>query len=90
MPLANYYQPDERIADLAAQADADSDPVSLDWPLPGDAPTTPDTRLPDEQVEGALVFIKGDAVVREFVAWATERGLLTPGKPWSGPRPGAN
>lgn len=89
MPLADYFDPHERVRDVAAEADKDSDAVSLDYLLPsGDLPDEP--RLPDEPIDGAIVFIKGDANVRAFEAWAVERGLLTPGKPWADPPAGAN
>lgn len=85
MALADYFSAAECVRDIAADADADSDDVSLDYLLPGEA-TGP--RLPDEAIDGAIIFIKGDANVRAFVTWAVERGLLTPGKPWADPPQG--
>lgn len=79
-----YFDAEESAQDLVDEAWQDSDAVSLTWLLQRTteaAPDEMDTRLPDEPVDGAVVVIKGDANVRAFETWATERGLLTVGKP---------
>lgn len=91
MSLAKYFDPDDADDTLRAyaeEADRDSDAVSLEWLLPSPPSSSPvDSRLPDEPIEGAFIFIKGDANVRAFVEWAKERGLITEGKPWADPPP---
>jgi hypothetical protein len=86
MALSEYFPEDAKIADYAADADADSDAVSIEYLVDGDdedGAEDSDYRDPldGELVEGALVFIKGDAAVREFRAWAKSRGYLT-AKSW--------
>lgn len=41
-------------------------------------------------MDGALVFIKGEAAALAFAEWAEKHGLLTRSKPIRGVRPGAN
>jgi hypothetical protein len=90
MALSEYFPDDAKVADYAADADADSDAISIEYLVDGDDEDGAEDGAEDsghrdpldgELVEGALVFIKGDAAVREFRAWAKSRGYLT-AKSW--------
>lgn len=85
MALSDYFDDTETIRTWAEDADADTDAVSIEYLLPTPSGDTPmeraDMALSGEPIEGALVFIKGDETVREFIAWARERHLLHR-KPW--------
>lgn len=85
MALADYFNDIETIKSCAEEADCDSDAVSIDYLLPTSEGETSaervDMALAGEPIEGAILFIKGDAVVREFIEWARSRGYLHR-KPW--------
>lgn len=84
MALIEYFDDVTTIRERAAEADADTDTVSIEYLAEGeDDDVGSGHRCPmdSEVVEGALVFIKGDCAVREFRAWARDRGYLTD-RPW--------
>lgn len=86
MALIEYFDEVTTIRERAAEADADTDAVSIEYLVEGeddDVDSGHRSPLDSEVVEGALVFIKGDCAVREFRAWAKSRGYLTD-KPWIG------
>lgn len=64
-----------RVRTLLRAANRDSDQVSIS--SFGESP---------ENLDGAVVVLKGDAVVRCFREWAVRNRLLTPGKPIEDPR----
>lgn len=82
MALSDYFDRDF-VFDMADDADNDSDAVSITFLSPSaPKPTDPDDGgfwrpTPDERIDGALVFIKGEENVLAFERWAEERGLLT-------------
>lgn len=87
MALVDYFG-NTPISTYAKDADLDSDAISIEYLVEGEEGDGDDVSghrdpLDGELVEGALVFIKGDAAVREFRAWAKSRGYLTE-KSWRG------
>ena len=82
-----FFGDDETVNDLLDEANEDTDAVSLTWLLPKNDLPANTTRMPDEPIAGVVVVIKGDAVAREFEAWARANGYITPGKPIVGDAP---
>jgi hypothetical protein len=76
-PLLSFFE-DETVAEYAAEADADSDPVSITYLVVGDEPT--DQVNDGDIMMGALVFLKSAEVVAAFKTWAATNGFLTIGK----------
>ncbi len=64
-----------RVRTLLREANRDSDQVSIS--SFGESPG---------KIDGAVVVLKGDAVVRCFREWAVRNRLLTPGKPVKDPQ----
>lgn len=73
--LEKRYYGAAKVSTLLRQASHDSDQVSIT--SFGESP---------ENLDGAVVVLKGDAVVRCFRHWAISNRLLTPGKPIKDPR----
>lgn len=86
MLLREHFVDGELVADLADEADADGDTVSITYLTRG----TRQEPSADDETDGAVVFIKGEAATLAFAEWAEKHGLLTRGKPIRGVRPGAN
>lgn len=81
--LVQFFDEAATLRDRAAEADLDTDAVSIEYLVDDDDGEESGHRSPldTEIVSGALVFIKGDSAVRAFRTWATSRGFLTD-KPW--------
>lgn len=86
MLLREHFVDGELVADLADEADDDTDAVSITHLTHGPGQDIG----PEDVTDGALVFIKGGGAVLLFVEWAEKHGLLTRGKSIREAKPSAN